>query len=206
MRKIMQLAVAGMFVLGAAQPSSAAQGVLEAAWSDTVGSNTLVTETLCTTVSGPTPYNAKCTFKALADNLISATPKRGQCAEVLVTAGTRTLAGPCTARFEITMRVHRVRVERQSPAVYSCNGTSLDQVTDGAEPVQLKGNFEYESSDGLRRAVEVDVTVINNVLTFEGSVVRAGTENILDEVKGRFPLRCRPSTGNGFSGDFTYVI
>ena len=206
MRRISQLALAGVFVLGTAQPSSAAQGTLEAAWSDTVGSNTLVTESTCSTVSGPTPYNAKCTFRAEADSTLSATPKRGQCSEVLVTAGTRTLAGPCAATFEITMRVHRVKVDRQSPAVYSCNGTSANQTTDAAEPVELKGNFRYSNDDGINRLVEVDVTIVNNVLTFEGSIARVGTQNIVDEVNGRFPIRCRASTGNGYSGDFTYVI
>ena len=203
MRKITQLALAGLFVLGSAQPSSAAQGSLEATWSDAAGSNTLVTESSCTTVTGPAPYNAKCTYTAIANNLAA---QRGQCTEVLITAGVRRLLGPCRAQFSIIMRVHRVRADRQSPAVYVCNGTSTNQETDGAEPVQLKGQFTYESSDNVVRQVPVDVTIVNNVLSFQGSVARVGTEDIVDDVEGAFPIRCRASTGNGFAGEYKYVI
>lgn len=206
MHAISRLALAGFLVFTTADPSVAAEGALEATWSDTVGSNTLVTETICSNVSGPAPYNAKCTFTAVANNLPSASPQRGQCTEVLVTIGVRRFLGACRADFTVTMRVYRVRADRQDPAVFACNGTSTNQETDGLEPRPVKGTFTYQSSDGLVRQVPVDVSVVNNVVTFEGSVARVGTEDLLDDVSGRFPIRCRPSTGSGYTGEYRYVI
>lgn len=207
MHKVNQVVLAGLVALAAAaQPSSAAQGSLEAAWSDTAGSTTLVDEEACTSVNGPLPYNVKCTISATATSLPGAIPKRGQCTEVLATTGQRTLGGPCEAQFTIAMRLHRVRLDRQPPAVYLCNGTSLDQLTDSTEPVRLKGSYTYENVDGLFRSVDVDVTVVNNVVSFQGSVARVGTEDVVDEVEGTFPIRCRASTGSGFAGTYKYVI
>lgn len=202
MRTVARLAVGSFLILTTPVPSVAAQGALEATWSDTVGSNTLVTETTCATVSGPAPYNAKCTFSAVANNLPSASPQRGQCTEVVVTLGVRRFLGPCRAAFTVTMRVHRAAADR----VVVCNGTSVNQQTDGVEPQQVKGVFTYESSDGLVRQVPVDVSIVNNVVVFQGSVARIGTQDLLDDVAGRFPIRCRPGTGSGYTGEYRYVI
>lgn len=201
-RRIALLAAFGAVAL-LAQPASAAQGMGESTWSDAVGSPTLVTEASCGGVTGPAPYNYRCTWTAVADATLDASPKRGMCTEVLATVGPRTLGGPCAARFNITMRVHRAVSDR----VATCNGTSANQETSGPEPEQLRGNFQYESTDGLFRGVSVDVNVTNNVVSFDGSVLTAGGTRVLDEVHGTFKVHCGNGTrtDGAWRGDYTYV-
>lgn len=205
MRKSGALLVVVSLVLVAPPPSHALQGVGEASWADNAmnGSGTFVKEESCVVATDLAPYNYKCKFTAIADNRLSASPQRGKCSEVLATIGPRRIDGPCRAEFAIIgMRVHRVTSSGSNPV---CNGASVDQDTGGVEPEPLRGSFEFENSDGLVRPVQVDVTITNNVLKFAGSVVRIGTEEILDEVKGSFPIRCRNSTGSGFAGNYNYV-
>ncbi|HVF03877.1 MAG TPA: hypothetical protein VNA20_03475 [Frankiaceae bacterium] len=205
MRKLAQLALSGILVLLAADPSTAAQGALEATWSDTGLSNTIVTES-CAMVTAPSPYNAKCTLTATATNLSA--PFRGQCTETLATAGFRRFLGPCKAVMSVTMLVNRVRADRQNPAAFACNGTTADQMTPGPEPVPLKGTFTYTNADGVTRQVPVDVNIVANAVKFTGSILRISTEEVLDEVDGRFPIRCASSGAfsGGYSGQYNFVI
>lgn len=204
MRTVVAAAAAVVLaVCGVTTPASAASGAAESTWSDAPSSSTLVTESECKSVSGPSPYNWQCKWTAVADTTLDAVPKRGMCTEVLVTAGSRVIGGPCGAKFSVTMKVHRAVVDR----VLTCNGTSVNQETVGPEPVQVKGNFEYESTDGLRRTVSVDVNVTNNVVSFAGSVLAADQNRVLDEVHGSFKVHCGNGTrtDGAWRGDYAFV-
>ena len=106
---------------GVASGNAAPAGALTASWTDGATSRTLVVET-CKSISGPSPYTAECTWTAVADSTITASPQRGSCSEVLATVGERRILAPCKAEFSVKMKL--VRTSRSNDGVWVCNGTT----------------------------------------------------------------------------------